>query len=323
MYVLMSADGRRDALFGGDFKLASEAFARSLAGKDFPEVWFELPLAGEPWHDFHSLVSYDDVAGRKVSYAGHAGVYDDALAWFAAQTLNESAAHKLALSYDTSRGDVESPAVQLLRNMNDPGLPVDFLNAVGRTDLRDNYLAFAMRMPSDWYDCYVGVFPGREGAECDPWLRVECMQGMSTQRTYANDPDRLRADLESIGMADVSEEAIAGTQLLARSPFSLEMQFNIGADGIARPTLSSCVRFEPRDWADPERRERVYELLGEVQRLGMADNRWKLLLEASFKKRVKKDDETVFLTCYAPGLKLRWRDGQAPDAKVYLIGMAN
>lgn len=51
IYALMAQEGREAALFGDGAPLAHEAFERSLAGAAFPELWFELPLAGDPWFD--------------------------------------------------------------------------------------------------------------------------------------------------------------------------------------------------------------------------------------------------------------------------------
>ena len=117
IYALAARDGREAALFGNCGPAAREAFARSLAGEAFPELWFEVPLAGEPWMDFHSLVSHDDVAGTRASYAGHGGAYAGALSWFAGQ--EPQTVRQLALSYDTHAGDVDRPAVQVLLDGRD------------------------------------------------------------------------------------------------------------------------------------------------------------------------------------------------------------
>ena len=57
IYALAARDGREAALFGSCAPLAREALAHSLAGTGFPELWFELPLAGDPWFDLHALAA--------------------------------------------------------------------------------------------------------------------------------------------------------------------------------------------------------------------------------------------------------------------------
>jgi hypothetical protein len=212
MYALAAKDGREAALFGSCAPAAREAFSRSLTGKSFPELWFELPLAGAPWLDFHALVSHEDVAGTEARFSGHGGAYADALSWFSSQPPR--AVRQLALSYDTSAGDVDHPAVQLLVNGDDVAVPIGFLKAVGRPDAGDSYQAFVHRIPSDWYACYVGVFPRRETSGAAPWVRVECIVGDRCQRAYADDAGLLRNHLARIGLEGVGEAAIEGIQEL-------------------------------------------------------------------------------------------------------------
>jgi hypothetical protein len=317
MYALAAQDGREDALFGDCAPAAREAFSRCLTGKAFPELWFELPLAGAPWLDFHALVSHEDVAGTEARFSGHGGAYADALSWFSSQPPR--AVRQLALSYDTSAGDVDHPAVQLLVNGDDAAVPIGFLKAVGRPDARDSYQAFTRRIPSDWYACYVGVFPRRETSGAAPWVRVECIVGDRCQRAYADDAGLLRNHLARIGLEGVGEAAIGGIQELARSPFPLELQFNVGADGMALPAVSASVRFQPEDWKDAARCDKIARLALWAQGRGLADERWMLLAQTAFAKRVARAESSVVLSCFPAFVKLRWREGMAPDAKAYLL----
>ena len=61
LYALAARNGRDKVLFGGCHPLSQEAFERSLACDAFPEIWFELPLAGEPWFDLHALTARADL----------------------------------------------------------------------------------------------------------------------------------------------------------------------------------------------------------------------------------------------------------------------
>jgi hypothetical protein len=109
IYALAARDGRHKTLFGNTAPLARAAFENGLCGTAFPELWFELPLAGEPWFDLHMLVAHGD-RYEHASFAGLGGAYADALAWFA----NSEDTRQLALSFDTGRGVVDKPAIQLL-----------------------------------------------------------------------------------------------------------------------------------------------------------------------------------------------------------------
>lgn len=321
IYALAAQGGREAALFGGCGPAAREAFLRSLAGEAFPELWFEIPLAGEPWLDFHALTSREGVAGSQTAFAGLAAVYADALAWFAAQ--QPSNVRQLALSYDTHLGDVEHPAVQLLMNGRRMAVPLGFLEAAGRPDLRDAYSRFVHAMPPEWYACYVGLFPGRVAPEAGPWVRVECIVGDKLQRAYAADVAGLREHLASVGMTAFDDGLASGVRELARSPFPLEFQFDVGAGGAALPVLSASVRFQPKDWAGGEGRAGIGRIAAWLQGRGLADGRCGLLPQTAFAKQVEHGGESVTVTCFPAFVKLRWREGEQPDAKAYLMARAS
>ena len=54
LYALAARSGREKALFGTCAPGAREAFDHSSPGRAFPEIWFEIPLSGEPRFDFHA-----------------------------------------------------------------------------------------------------------------------------------------------------------------------------------------------------------------------------------------------------------------------------
>ena len=320
IYALAARDGREATLFGSCASTAREAFSRSLAGEAFPEIWFEIPLAGGSWFDLHSLVSHEDVAGTQPAFSGQGGVYADALAWFGRQQRNT--VRQLALSYDTHVGDVDSPAVQLLVNGCDISVPFGFLEAVGRSDAKEAYRAFFGSMPEEWYACYVGTFPSRQAEEGSSWVRVECLVRQALQQAYAGDVATLRDHLARVGMTWLGDDDLGAVQRLACSPFPLEFQFDVGAQGEALPTLSASVRFAPEDWVNPDRVGCIRDLLREVQDLGLADGRVGQLAGTVFAKRVTYGGESALLSCFPAFIKLRWRASEPTCAKAYLLARA-
>ena len=322
--ALLAADGRQESLFGERTPAVGEAFARSLVGAGFPELWFELPLAGEPWLDLHALVSHADAraaadaAGtRRLAFANLSDAYDRALAWFASQDARD--VRQLALSFDTSAGDVDTPAVQLLVSRPDPSVAAGFLEAAGQGGLAEAHRAFTGRMPAGWFACYEGCFPRRHAAEKSAWVRVECIVGDAAQSAYAAGEGALRDDLARLGMAGLPDDAYATVSRLARSPFPLELQFDVGEGGRPLPRLSASVRFQPDDWTDPARRAEVARLAGWVEGMGLSDARWRDLAGCAFAKRLDHGDAAVTLSCLPAFVKLRWRAGLPADAKAYLL----
>lgn len=320
VYGLVACGGRESALFGSCAPTAYEAFSRSLAGETFPELWFEVPLAGRPWFDLHSLVSHGDVAGKRIAFSGQGGVYTDALAWFADQ--GQGTVRQLALSYDVHAGDVDKPAVQLLMNGRDTSVAFGFLEAAGRPDAKEAYRTFIGRMPKEWYACYIGTFPGRQTEGEPRWIRIECIVGATLQQVYADDISVLREHLARMGITYLGDDGMSAIRRFARSPFPLELQFDVGACGEALPTVSASVRFVPKDWTEPERRDRIGNLLQEVQSLGLADNRVKQLAGTAFAEHVTRGNESIRLFCFPAFVKLRWQEGERACAKAYLMAGA-
>lgn len=235
LYALAAVNGRERALFGSCQPLAREAFERSLACGAFPELWFELLLAGEPWFDLHALTASADVEPGMPFDPQTTGGNPEAFSWFAAQGQS---VRQLALSWDVSSGDIEQPAVQLLVAHDDPDVTCRFLEAAGRPDAVGAYRTFWKQLPDDWYACYAGVFPHRPGHN----LLVECIPSRALQRAYAEDAELLEAHLRQMGV-DATEDLVSACRVLADTPFQLEFQFDVEPDGTAGPTFGASVRF--------------------------------------------------------------------------------
>lgn len=316
IYALAARDGREAALFGDCAPLAREAFARSLAGKGFPELWFELPLMGRPWFDLHALASSDDFDQNTVFVPWTCGGMPDAFSWFAAQ---DSGVRQLALSWDVSAGQIECPAVQLLVCTRDVQVTCDFLAAAGRDDAMVAYRAFRERLPQGWFACYTGVFPERT----TPFLRVECIPDAALQKAYAENASLLEAHLCQTGLAELGDTVVSRCQMLADTPFMLEFQFDVDTSGRASTTLGVSVRFASppgtQAWRSFEPDGEAGALMQEVERWGLADERWRLLADTAFAVRAELAGESALLFCFPAFLKLRWRNGEPLDAKAYLM----
>ena len=319
LYALAARDGREAALFGESATLAREAFARSMACEAFPEVWFEVPLAGNPWFDLHALTSREDVdAGMEFAYETTGG-NPDAFAWFASQ---EKGVRQLALSWDTGSGDISSPALQLLVSTDDTQVTCDFLDVAGRADAIGPYREFIARIPRGWFACYAGAFPQRPGHN----LRVECIPERALQLTYAKDPALLKEHLAQVGVDCAGGSLVERCRILSAMPFQIEFQFDVSECGKAGDTFGASVRFnvppDAGEWQSFNPNGAAGELMGRVEAWGLSDERWRLLAGTMFAKRVTHAGESTLLYCYPAFVKLRWRNGEPLDAKAYLLAGA-
>ena len=326
IYALAARDGRDAVLFGSNAGAARWAFERSLAAPGFPELWFEMPLAGEPWFDVHALTAVEDAAHQAAMAQAatlqtafppqSTGGYPTAFEWFSRQGED---VRQMALSWDVGSGASVEPAIQLLVRNNDPSITCAFLESAGRPDAVPAYRAFRERIPNGWFACYAGVF----GMRPDLHLRVECIPERGLQRAYAQDAALLKADLESIGVLGLDEEAVNRCSYLAGLPFQSEFQFDVGPDGAAGQTFAMSVRFAippgSADWQPFDVSGAAGELMRDVQAWGLADDRWKALEGCMYAMRASLGDESCLMCCYPAFAKLRWRNDIPLDAKVYLI----
>ena len=316
IYALAACGGREEALFGTSAPLMAEAFSRSLAGEGyFPELWFELPLLGEPWCDFHALVTAGSLDAGAAFTPETCGNCPDAFAWFAARGT-DGGVRQLALSWDTGAGEIGDAAVQLLTGTDNPDTTCGFLEAAGRADAAPAYRGFSACLPAGWFAAYAGVFPQRTA----PFLRVECIPTHKLQQAYAKDMDLLETHLRQAGFTAIDDTLLARCQVLADSPFRIEFQFDIAPDGVPTSTLGVSLRFgQPSGDDKPPSFNEADELMRKVEAWGLADGRWCLLNDATFSKRLSFKDASSKIWCFPAFIKLRWRDGAPYDAKAYLM----
>ena len=316
LYALAARSGREKALFGTCAPGAREAFDRSSPGRAFPEIWFEIPLSGEPRFDFHALTSRQDLDPEQAFTPEETGGFPEVFRWFAGRG-NE--VRQLALSWDLKPDEAPSPAVQLLVRRKDPETMSAFLRACGREDGAARYLTFDARIPAEWRPCYTGIFPGRPGSA----VRVECIPEKRMQPVYAKVPELLGRHLAQAGFRDFGDTILPRCAVLADTPFQLEFQFDVDEGGCAGPVFSASLRFacpmgkENRSAFDPA--GEAGRLMKTVAGWGLTDDRWRLLGDLSFVRKMTVEEDSAVLYCFPAFIKLRWRAGEPADAKAYLL----
>ena len=320
IFALAAGNGCEEALFGSCAPLAREAFKRSLVDEGFPIVWFEVPFAGDPRFDLHVALS------REMLHAGahflpHAGNgYDALLRWYAE---DEAGGGGLAFAYDVSEGRIEDPAVHV--NVNNAPLSdmAHFFDLTAGEDAAKLYADFESRLPKGWRVWYAGVHPGRPGSP----VRVDCFVDASLKRAYAADVSLLERDLHACGFADTGPDLHGLSAPILESPFKLELQFDVMRDGSLGPTLGISAAFSLG--AAESVRKLFAEngpaaaLMGAIERMELADGRWRHVPGASFATLVDMDDGPLAIFCAPTFVKLRMRDGGPLDAKIYLQAAAS
>ena len=315
IYCLAAGGGREAALFGSCAPLAREAYQRSLAGEEPPIIWFEVPLLGAPRFDLHVALSRGALRGDVRFRPGAGNGYDELLRWYAQEELGGCG---LAFAYDVSEGRIDDPAVHVNVNGASLGDMGRFFALAKDDGAAGLYADFVSRLPRGWRVLYTGVHPGRPGSP----VRIDCGCGEGLNDAYAANISLLEADLRALGFTAMGPSLRDLAGLVLASPFGLELQFDVMRDGSVGHTLGVSAAFALHT-ADVVRSlfgegGPAAALMGEVERRGLSDARWRHIPGATFAKLMPVDGAMCALYCSPTFLKLRMRDGEPLDAKMYL-----
>lgn len=313
LHQLVSKEAEGE-LFGTSAKLAREAFVRSLVADIMPTIWFELPLLGKPRFDLH--VAYGNVALHEAAPfdPSVADGHGDLLNWYASEPREGGG---LALAYDVGAGRIANPAVHVNINKTSRFDTGGFFTHVGRPEATELYDGFVRRMTREWRVWYFGVHPGRLGAP----VRIDCFVSGEASDAYKTDPELLEAHLSQAGV-DVTPSMVRIAQAVAAASNGLELQFDVLPDGSTGPTTSisagfglAAVNTARRLW---EADGGITRIMGLAEELGMCDKRWQRAVQTLLATKVRMDGQPLAFYCTPVFIKLRLREGEPLDAKLYL-----
>ena len=319
LYKLAIDDGSESALFGGCAPLAREALRSSPAAGPFSWMWFEVPLLGPARFDLHVSYSRDDLQGSIDGSAHDKGRYASLFRWYADA---DRGGNGLALAYDVGDSRIDCPAVHMNVN-NAPAADMEgfFEHAAGKGAYAV-YRGFEERLPSSWHVWYAGVHPGRAGSH----LRVDCFVDGDAKQGYIADFGLFERDLSSCGFHPTPSALAELASPILKAPFDLELQFDVARDGAVGSTIGVSATFPTGTTSAVrslfEQGSAACGLMEKIEELGLADDRWKHIASASYATAVDTGDAQLVLYCAPTFVKLRMRDGEPLDAKMYLQAAA-
>ena len=343
--LLQAADERRgDVLLGDSLSRAREAVLPFLVGAEFPSVYLEFPLIGEPFLDVTMLYNELEVGTRIASeavadteaildwYAGirQSGLADIADGDKAGTDASEDGPREAAHPYaDVSFGfelDTKNPepsrAAVHFQPRRHKELVEPFCATLGEGRRGQLYLDFAARAPEGWKPSFFGFFRGRPGSP----MRVCGYLGSEEAHACAHSPDHLAEVFEAVGFGAYDDQMLSqACALMATSPEGLDYQFDIYDDGYLGPTFAIDLQF---GIARPKEVEASFEnglaarVLGLLERQGVADERWHLVGQAAFARSVDvalADGSTgrYAFTLMPQWAKARWHEGSQQPSKLY------
>lgn len=322
--LLQEADeGRGGALCGKNVDRVAHEAGPFMIGEEFPSVYLESPLLGDPFTDI--TVLYSRLApGTHVKHPAAAGT-DAMLGWFA--DACEGLSHVCCgFELDTKEPELPAAAVHFQPRKH-ADLVRPFCESLGESARGELYLDLAARMPEGWPLSFFGMFRGRPGSP----LRVCGYLSPEEQEACANDPMHLARIFGKVGFTAYDEAMLNEVStLFATAPQQADFQFDVYPDGSLGDTFAIDIQFKIEQ---PEavqasfesgRASRIMRLLEEK---GAADERWKLVPNAAFARAIPIQQENGTLGRFAFSLmpqwaKARWRNRTLQPAKIYMLATA-
>ena len=319
----LADEGRGASLLGDCVERARTCALPFLACNQFPSVYFEFPLAGDPFLDVTLLYGKLE-PGTRIDSPAASGC-ERLLDWYA-NAYDKHHNISFGFELDTSKQQLPAAAIHFQPRTH-TSLVEPFFDAIGEPERAHLYLDLAERMPKGWELAFFGLFRGRPNSP----LRVCGYLHVETVLPYTKDPSLLASVFDDIGFS-AYDEAMLGqiATLLGTSSSGFDYQFDIYPDGSLGDTFAIDVQLQV------EKPEAVRATMengegGRIMQLfedwGIADDRWKSLADIAFARKLPqiKDDgtDTSFSFTLMPGwTKVRWRKCALQPAKYYYLGSA-
>ena len=316
-------DGRGDVLFGDCLSRARKVMRPFMIGKEFPSVYLEFPLIGEPFLDVTMLYGKLE-PGMYVDSEAVAGT-EPMLDWFADAC---SELENICCGYEL---DVKDPALPRAAVHFQPRAHHDlvepFCAAIGEPQRAALFLEMQERMPEEWPLAFFGLFRGRPGSP----LRVCGYLSNDEGRACAEDSAHLASVFDQVGFNAYDEAMLAqASELMGAAPGALDFQFDIYDDGHLGDTFAIDIQFAiklPEVVRDSFEGGPASRPLGLLECWGAADDRWRLVPDAAFARSLEVELEDGSMGRYGFTLmpqwaKARWTDGALQPSKLYHLASA-
>ena len=323
LFLQAAENGRGPLLFGDSLERACRAVLPFLEGVQFPEIYLEFPLAGEPYLDVTML--YGKIRpGTRFDSPAAAGT-EAVLDWYAGVRAD---CKDLSFGYELDTGKASpGPAAVHFQPRWHTELVMPFCRALGREDAGRLYMETADRMPEGWPLAFFGLFRGRADAP----LRVCGYLDPKEQQRCAEDPSRLKTVFDEIGFRAYDGPMLRQiAEVFAAAPGTVDFQFDILPDGTAGSMFALDVGF-CKEQAEQIRSSFLdgpfSKVIGLFESWGAADSRWKQVSGIAFTRSVPVVDEDGRLQPFAlliqpHWIKIRWKGGVIQPSKVYCLAYA-
>jgi hypothetical protein len=199
-----------------------------------------------------------------------------------------------------------------------------FCETIGEPEKAELYLEMAQRMPQGWPLSFFGLFRGRPGSP----LRVCGYLDPHEKEACANHSAHLASVFDQIGFRAYDDQMLAQVgKLMAAAPSTVDFQFDVYPDGSLGDTFAIDMQFGIQQ---PEAVWQAFssgagaDVMGILECLGAADDRWKRSVRATFARAIPVElpDGGIgrfALTVMPQWVKARWIRGTLQPSKLYML----
>ena len=320
LFLQAANDGRGPILFGDSGERACKEVLPFVEGVDFPELYLEFPLAGDPFLDVSVLYGKMG-SGMRFDSPAAAGT-EDVLDFFAGVSAEHDG---ISFGFELDTKDaLPGPAAVHFQPREHIGLVLPFCRALGREDAGLLYTDLAARMPEGWPLAFFGLFRGRKDAP----LRVCGYLDQSEKQRCAENPERLEKVFRSVGFTAYDDAMISGlAKVLDASPSAVDFQFDILPDGTIGRIFAVDIGFRTEQ-SEAIRTSFMSGSFAKVMSLfeswGTADDRWRLVSDIAFTRSIPVEDDNgkprrFGLVIEPHWIKIRWNDKALCPSKMYCL----
>ena len=311
-------DGREEVLFGDSLSRAREYVPPYLTGLMFPEVYFEMPLSGNPFLDV--VVSYGK---NRPGFTIEAREEESRILDWVANSRKVYRDISVGFELDTHCKEFTEPAIHYEPRRSLESVE-PFCELIGEKENARLYLDMCERMQDTWPLSLFGLFRGRKNSP----LRISGYLTKEEKEAYAFNPSAVAGVFDAIGFKAYSSEMLSQvSEVIGIAPDALDFQFDVYPDYTLGDKFSLDVQIKerhPEAITDALSTGPLSEMISMWKDLGVLDERFKLVKESTMKQSfpiIKNNGlpGEYILEERPKWMKITWKDARPVLSKCYCL----
>ncbi|MBR5338069.1 MAG: hypothetical protein IK152_08810 [Lachnospiraceae bacterium] len=312
-----ASGGRGELLFGDSLERVKKIIPDFLGKGDFPDIYLEFPLFGEPFLDiFLTVVAEEPYEGSYIT--SPLAEDSEKIVSFIRDAHRKYREVSGGFEIDT-RSSNPGQAGVLFEPRSHTELAGGFCQAIGEPLYGKLYEEMAGRLAASWQPSYFGLFRGREGLP----LRIGGYLGQEEIAPCTEDPERIERAFKAAHFTAYDDEMIGQIRdIMAISPTDVEFQFDIFPDGTTGDVFSLSTFFaieQPRAVITSFKEGPGREYMNLLRKWNVADDRWEKSLDVVYAGSLPLGDVNLTFSIFPQWIKVRWKKKKLVPAKIYLL----